>query len=167
MGHDRGADEQSEVALSSRRHAVTAMIEGDEDPTTRVRWTWNEVATGCALIADRLSADFATAQLPTIGYLVPRLRPDDPFLTCGAQRLPIWIGGGIEAACWFAASQLLERVDHTWSRLHDRRAVQVRTLSLPTDVPAIAHWLLDGEPLCAIGHLVPSCAASMLDVEGL
>jgi hypothetical protein len=69
---------------------------------------------------------------------------------------------GLESGCGEVMSVLQDAVvdslGRPWPEVHDDGG-SVGVLDVAVEPVGIAHWSLRGRPLCAVGHLVPTCRA--------
>jgi hypothetical protein len=147
-------------------------------------WTEHRITAACTFIRDRLEADFAGTDLPTIEFRIdptwsdpsairssPEPRPEDVIVVCGGHEFPLRLDSGVEWACSEAAFQLQDDVmgehNRPWPDLYDSERY-VGVLVPSADAPGgIAQWRLDDETFCAIGHLHQASGAAGLTIKAL
>jgi hypothetical protein len=151
-------------------------------------WTESRITAACTFVRERLEADFAGTDLPAIEFRVDptwdgsdddipsgislyRPRPEDVIVICGGHEFPLWLGGGVETACWYAAYQLRDDVmgehNKAWPELRDNEGRFVGVLDTPGSDLGVAQWQLRNEPFCAVGPLHKACEAAGLTIKTL
>lgn len=148
-----------------------------------IGWDERRIDAAVAFILARLDADFATTVLPAIELRINPTwsrggseddnaatrgpRPDDVIVVCGGHEFSLPLTAGVETACAEAADALQDDVigatGRPWPEVHTPDGAYVGVLFPRAAAPQqVALWHLDGEPLCAVGHLYSACAAAGL-----
>jgi hypothetical protein len=124
--------------------------------------------------SDRVLADAAGHRLPlhlridrgfSSGGGPPDERPDE-FHVVATIDTHVFSAGfhqGLEAGCARVMSVLQDEIiavlGRPWPEIIDERGSSLGVLDVGLEPVGIAHWHVRGEPLCAVGHLVPTCQA--------
>jgi len=145
-------------------------------------WTESRISAACTWILERLEADFKGTDLPSLEFridptwdgsaVIPSSpRPEDVIVVCGGHEFPLRLDSGVEWACSQAAFQLQDDVidEHgaPWPELYDGQGRYVGVLAPPADAEGLAHWQLNDQPFCAVGHLHKACEAAGLTIKSL
>lgn len=125
-------------------------------------------------VSDRVLADAAGHALPLHlhvdrDFSSPEGPPDerpDVFHVVAAIDGHLFSAGfhnGLEAGCALVMSvvqdEIISALGRPWPELGDRSGSTLGVLDVGFEPVGIAHWQVRGEPLCAVGHLVPTCQA--------
>ncbi|MGQ0773265.1 MAG: hypothetical protein ACT4NY_02425 [Pseudonocardiales bacterium] len=149
-----------------------------------IDWDTRRINAAMAFILARLDADFATTVLPMIELrIIPAWssggseddnakqdpRPDDVIVVCGGHEFSLPLTAGVETACAEAADALQDDVigstGRPWPEINTREGAYVGVLFPRVEAPQqVALWYLNGQSLCAVGHLYPACAAAGLTI---